>query len=941
MKVFNIPSHRDFLEELIIGIEKNISKDLVGKTLILLPSHRICKELEYKLIQRNFGKNIIPPKMISIGSIEQELSFAVFDELASLPNAITNTAAKFLLSDLLSKSHDLSNVVSLNIASDLLSLTSKFEKEDLPLDTINKIFVGDAPAHVEKIFYYLKLISNTWPKLLSEKKQTTTVSRRNALLKLLIKKWIVHPPKHPIIVAGSTGTFKTTQLLFKSISTLENGFVVLQGMENLEEKHFDETDPSFQLYSLVRNLNINFDNILPWHNHQCAQKSILLQTFSKTNDAANDNSLLKNKKIEYLECSTSQEESKIIALKARELLHMGMDNIGIVTNDQNLRTRVQANLISWSIDSESSDGLPFKATEQYSFMTSIFDVYLTNFSPLSLLKLLRHEFCLLGIEKTDLLGIASSLEIQYLRGIRKYLHITDLVSISKNKGDYSISSILQSLYNHLKPLFSLLKTKRASIKNIFSTLKTIAENISINAKADTPQIWYGEIGIKTYDIVNATLNILPTTKTYAHDFQEVFDQAISDHNIFCSSQIKPQIRILSPIDSRLIKFDYVILAGLNEKNWPGSPEIDPWISSLFYQNIGIPDHRVKIGQSANDFFSLLAQHDKVLLTRAKQNNGSPQVASRWVTNIEIHAKQLGVLEKIKNQSSYMKEYSKFLSTPEKFLKYEAPFPKPPISIRPTKLSVTQVEKLMRDPYSIYASKILKLKPLEPIDKKPNQLEFGNIIHDIINTFNNQHSKIKEHDYYQKLIEIGEQKLQSLNTNPIIHKLWIPRFSKIAKYLTEYETLSRKSCKINSEVVNEITLTKNFSLIAKIDRIESRLSNDTVAIGDFKTGTIPTQEDIKNGLSPQLTLGAFLVESINKNKKVTEMIYIQLATGKKLGQVTKVKGDYTQIIKAAQEGILELVKKYSDPNTAYLVCPNPNKTNTYNEFEHLERIDELL
>ena len=254
MQIFNIPSNRDFLEELINGIEENIDKELLSKTLILLPSHRICKELEYKFVQRNFGKNIIPPKMVSIGSIEQELSFSIFEELDLIPNAVTNTSAKFLLSDLLKKTHNLNNLDSLNIASDLFNLISKFEKEDLSINNINKIFVGDVPTHIEKIFNYLKLISNTWPNLLSEKNLATTISRRNLFLKTLLKKWAKKPPIHPIIVAGSTGTFKSTQLLLKAVASLKNGFVVLQGIENLEQNHLDETDPSFQLSSLIRNI---------------------------------------------------------------------------------------------------------------------------------------------------------------------------------------------------------------------------------------------------------------------------------------------------------------------------------------------------------------------------------------------------------------------------------------------------------------------------------------------------------------------------------------------------------------------------------------------------------------------------------------------------------------------------------------------------------------
>ncbi|MCH9754120.1 MAG: double-strand break repair protein AddB [Alphaproteobacteria bacterium] len=933
MQIFNISSKKNFLEELIDGIEQRIDHRLISDTIILLPSHRICAELEYKFSKKHFGKDIIPPKMISIGSIEQLLSFSVLEKLPLLPKPITNAEAKFLLSGLLRKKYKLNNADSLNIASDLFSLISRFDKENIPLNSINKIFIGDLPSHIEIIFDYLKLVSNTWPKLLKEKNVTTTISRRNIFLETLIEKWNTHPPKSPIIIAGSTGTFQSTRKLISKISSLENGFVILQGAENIVHSSIEETDPSFQIYSLITSLNINSQQIVAWNqgltqtNKDIAHPSFILDSF------------LQNKNIAYLECRTPQEESKIVAIKTRELLNLGINNIGIITNDKCLRARIEEDLRLWNINFESSDGINFKNTKQYSLIKSIIDIYTTQYSPLSLLNLLHHDFVFLRLEKIDLYKIAYDLEIKYLRGIKKYRNIINLINIVKSKGDNHISSALETLYNEFKPLHNILKEKYATPKNILATIKNIAEKISSNS-INTTEIWHGEVGTKAYDIITSCLNILPSTKIHINDFEEILQQAVSDQSILYSFPTKSKVRLLSPIDSRLINFDHIILSGLNEKSWPGSPEIDPWVSSLFYQNIGIPDHRVKIGQSANDFFLLLAQHNQILITRSEQVDGSPQVASRWITNIEIEAQKLGILNQIKTDGLYLRDWADTLITPEYFLEYQIEPPKPPLSVRPKKLSVTQVEKLMRDPYSIYASKILKLKPLEPLDKKPNQLEFGNLIHEIIDTFNKQFSETQEDNYYEKFTEIVEKKLEFLELNPVIHKIWIPRINKIVQYLSKYESSSRSQHKINSEVPKEIEIIKEFSLTAKIDRIETQISGIDSVVADFKTGSIPTQEDIKKGFSPQLTLSAFLVESNDSTQKVVEMVYIQLSSGKKLGQIAKLKGDKRKLIEAAQRGILKIAEKYADPNSSYLICPLPNKAPIYNEFEHLERIDEL-
>jgi ATP-dependent helicase/nuclease subunit B len=46
---------------------------------------------------------------------------------------------------------------------------------------------------------------------------------------------------------------------------------------------------------------------------------------------------------------------------------------------------------------------------------------------------------------------------------------------------------------------------------------------------------------------------------------------------------------------------------------------------------------------------------------------------------------------------------------------ERPEPKPDVELRPLSMSVTEIEHWLRDPYTIYAKRILNLIPLDPVD----------------------------------------------------------------------------------------------------------------------------------------------------------------------------------------------------------------------------------
>ena len=46
-------------------------------------------------------------------------------------------------------------------------------------------------------------------------------------------------------------------------------------------------------------------------------------------------------------------------------------------------------------------------------------------------------------------------------------------------------------------------------------------------------------------------------------------------------------------------------------------------------------------------------------------------------------------------------------------------PKPPARLRPTVISVTEVDRLKADPYAFYARRVLRLTPLDPVDADPS------------------------------------------------------------------------------------------------------------------------------------------------------------------------------------------------------------------------------
>ena len=58
----------------------------------------------------------------------------------------------------------------------------------------------------------------------------------------------------------------------------------------------------------------------------------------------------------------------------------------------------------------------------------------------------------------------------------------------------------------------------------------------------------------------------------------------------------------------------------------------------------------------------------------------------------------------------------------------------PVACRPERLAVTDIKHLIRDPYAIYAKRILNLKRLDSLTKSPDAPLRGTLIHDLLETF---------------------------------------------------------------------------------------------------------------------------------------------------------------------------------------------------------------
>jgi len=339
----------------------------------------------------------------------------------------------------------------------------------------------------------------------------------------------------------------------------------------------------------------------------------------------------------------------------------------------------------------------------------------------------------------------------------------------------------------------------------------------------------------------------------------------------------------------------------------------------------------------------------VILAYPTKLAGAPTVISRFVQRLAaVAGEEHWTLARARG-TKYL-AWARALDRPAEVKRIEKPAPKPPRAARPTALSVTDIENWLRDPYTIYAKHILKLRELDPIDLPPGAADRGIVIHAALSDFTKAFATGLPADPAGALIDIGAKHFATLEDYPEARAFWWPRFRRIARWFAGWETLRRGSvAALAAEVSGKIDIPlgeRVFTLRGRADRIEE-LADGGYAILDYKTGQVPTEKQVRIGISPQLTLEAAILrgggfDGIAADASVRELVYVALKGGEPAGKQETIKfteGDPDTHAQRALDKLQSVAARFEDEQQPYLPLVLSMWKNRYGTYDHLSRVKE--
>lgn len=964
--VYTIPNGVHFLEELAEYVIAHYATDPISfaQVRILLPNRRSVRHLTNICIDKLKGEAFTLPQIEPLGDMQEEdIIYGEYGLVESV-KPISKLEQQCILARLIkgwyvkSGDHHHSMEHMMGMASQLIQWLEGFEREKVTFHALDQLVPEQYAQHWQSTLQFLSIVTEHLPAIYKEKKMVSPVWYRNYTMESLVKKWQILPPSYPVIVAGSTGSIPATRQLLDVVSQLPEGKVILPGLDQLcSQETWEEIDcchPQFMLKLLLDYMHVDRHEVEELVDDELFSDrktdSFFIHTFKPAEDASYhqlsqsfSSDVVDH--MQFVECNTMQEEAVIVSMAVRKYLEEKDKQLLIVANNTALVRRITHLLLKWDIQADCSMGQNLSDTLPAVFLHVVADMVQSQAGAVELLALFKHPLAGAGVSGALCRDHIRQIELEALRGVKKS---TGLQPIIDRVSQEVHKKWLEAIAVQVRPLFDSV---RSHVQKPFTAFMqehiVLAEWLaSTDQEEGKKRLWRGDVG-------KQMVGLLRDLQAYGEHLGNMSFQHYSNvMRVFLQQQTyrqsynhHPRVSIVSSMESRLLSADVVIIVDANEGSWPMKIQSTPWMNRDMRAKCGLPDEERRIGQGAQDFYQLL-YNPTVLITRSRKGDSGPTRKSRWLLKLEMTLKQHGLEDAIVPKFPWS-VWAKQLFEADSFEPISPPEPRPPLEMRPRSLSVTQIEKLIRDPYVIYASKILGLRPLEQINKEPGALEFGNFVHDAIDYFIKAYDP--EKDLKKLMMRCGKKALGDLVDYPIVKRFWWPKFEHIADWFICNEAAIRdEQVQVLSETWGQYSFDApagRFTIKGKTDRIE--VETDGVAtVIDYKTGQPPTAKDVQEGLSPQLTLEALIAlretdeEQYKAISDIRSLVYWYFKGGEEPVEKRYIKaGLVMDLIEQAEEGVKALITRFDDPNTPYLARPDISKGLRYNDYAQLARIQE--
>ncbi len=895
------------------------------------------------------------------------------------------------------------------LAAELARLIDEVETESVDLSGLAGIVPERFSEHWQKTLEFLKIVLEWWPAYLEERKLLSPMDRRNRLVRAEAARLSTRPPDGPVIVAGVTGSIPATAELMRVVAQLPQGAVVIPGLDaTLDAEGWEailpavatsqvsavEPDatataqhpghpehPQFGLKRLIEALGIEREAIAVLPNAapppaivarnrlvseamRPARTTERWHAFTTTADAEAVRASLTG--VSLIEAATPEDEAEAISLMLREVAETPGRTAGLVTRDRLLARRVAVRLEAWGIRVDDSAGRPLAKTMPGAFLDLVIEAVATDFAPAAVVALVKHPLTRLGLSAGIARRTARALEIAAFRtlylgrgleGLTAAVEAAEHSVAARERRGRAVERLRTEDWQVVQEFVAALTVAFAPLVAVFdrrgpTALRDLVEAHVATAEAvarlpvgDSAKGLWAEVAGEAASLFMTSLldENLPSLMLAAREYPELYRGLIARETVRPKVPLHPRLAIWGPLEARLQQPDLVILGSLNDGVWPELGDPGPWLNRPMRLELGLPAPEEKIGYAAHDFAMLMGA-GKVVMTRALKVDGVPKVATRWLLRLNALLDALDLGDALRPQEPWL-AWAHWHSHVDAWRPVAAPAPRPPIGLRPRKMSVSGVETWMGNPYAIFARDILRLEPLPQIGMEPDAALRGSIIHAALSKLAKAFPDALPQDLAGELMNLARAELQALTGNPRVAAFWLMRLERFAQWFGETEAGRRAGVSASLVEVAGSTVLDGpagpFTLTARADRID--VTEAGTIITDYKTGAslAKLRKDAEEGFAPQLALEAAIVAANGfaglATQRIAGLRYISASGGEPAGAVIALRAeDFAMLAARERAGLERLIAQFDDPQTPYSAVRRARFSYDFDDYAHLAR-----
>jgi double-strand break repair protein AddB len=954
-RVFALPPGVDFPSALVRGLQDRMAGTAphdMAQVQLFVNTARMQRRIRTLFAQSDAS---FLPKLRLVTDLGRD------DVGADFPDAVNPLVRRLELAQLVRRLIDTerdfaARAHTFDLADSLAGLMEEMQVEGVHPDKLGELDVEHHSAHWERSQKFLKLVT----KFFASDAPLNAEARQRVVVNQLIERWAVAPPTHPVIIAGSTGSRGTTRLLMEAVSKLPQGALVLPGFDTdmpqsvwkqLDDDLISEDHPQYRFHVLLRALNLNAQEVPLWNGTPPAAParnalvSLALRPAPVTDEWLSEGPKLQNlaaatSAVTLIEAPTARHEALAIALRLRKAAEEG-ESAALISPDRMLTRQVTAALQRWGIEPDDSAGIPLPQTPSGRILRQTAELMGRTLASDKLLALLKHPL-VAHSARGDHLKRTRDLELELLRGGPPFPTRDDALSwASKRKSDDDAQAWITWLWDILD---ALADCTDAPLTELVEQHVLLTERLCAGLSG-VGTLWDKASGEEASKAITELRDAAEEGgEMGCPAYADLMHFVLNRHEVRDPNAPHPGIMIWGTLEARVQGADMVILAGLNDGIWPELPSPDPWLNRQMRRDAGLllPDRR--IGLSAHDFQQAIAAPE-VWLTRARRDAEAQTVPSRWInrltnllSGLENGGKQ--ALDDMRLRGSEWVELAATLDQPRmQTTPAQRPSPMPPVTARPKKLPVTQIETLIRDPYAVYARYVLRLRPLDALHASADAPLRGLALHEVLEKFIKDTAAHLPDDAAEKLTTMAEEVFAEMVPWPATRAMWQAKLARVAPWFIGTEHDRRQYARpLRQEEKGAVVLDGlDFTLEGRADRIDEA-ADGALFVYDYKTGALPTKAQ-RAHFNKQLPLLAAIADRDGfkglSRRKVIAADYIGLGSDPKQEGDRFEHGDLDKV----WDELTALISAYMAPDKGFSSRRAVFEARWEQNYDHLARFGE--